>query len=58
VGANLQNNGTGIVGSFDYGLGENISIGAISAYLLGVANGIDKRLPGNILMLRRGSSRI
>jgi len=41
VGANLQNSGTGIIGSFDYGLGENISIGATSAYLLGVDNGID-----------------
>lgn len=42
VGANLQDNGTGIVGSFDYGLGENISIGATSTYLLGIDNGIDK----------------
>lgn len=41
VGANLQNNGTGIVASYDYGLGENISIGATSAYLLGIDNGID-----------------
>lgn len=36
VGANLQNNGTGIMGSLDFGMGENISIGVASAYLLGV----------------------
>lgn len=42
VGANLQSNASGIVASFDYGLGENISIGATSAYLLGIASGIDK----------------
>ena len=36
IGANLQNNGAGIMGSLDYGLGENISIGFASAYLLGI----------------------
>lgn len=36
VGANLQNNGTGIMASLDFGLGENISVGFASAYLLGV----------------------
>ena len=36
VGANLQQNGTGIMGSLDYGLAENISIGVASIYLLGV----------------------
>lgn len=36
LGANLQNNGTGIMGSLDYGLGENISIGIASGYILGL----------------------
>lgn len=36
VGANFQNNGTGIMGSLDFGLGENISVGVASAYLLGI----------------------
>ncbi len=36
VGANFQNNGTGIMGSLDFGLGENISVGIASTYLLGV----------------------
>lgn len=42
VGANLQDNGTGITASYDYGLGENISIGAISSYSLGINNALDK----------------
>lgn len=36
IGANFQNNGTGIMSSLDFGLGENISVGFASAYLLGV----------------------
>lgn len=36
VGANFQNNGTGIMGSLDFGMGENISLGFASSYLLGV----------------------
>lgn len=36
VGANLQNHGTGIRGSLDFGLGDNISLGIASSYLLGV----------------------
>ncbi|MCB0466368.1 MAG: hypothetical protein KDC78_11955 [Aequorivita sp.] len=36
VGANFQNNGTGIMGSLDFGVGENISLGVASAYLLGI----------------------
>ena len=36
IGANFQDNGTGIMGSLDYGLGDNISIGFASVYLLGV----------------------
>lgn len=36
VGANLQNNGTGVTGSLDFGLGDNFSVGVSSAYLLGI----------------------
>lgn len=41
VGANFQDNGTGITASYDYGLGENISIGATSSYTLGIGSGLD-----------------
>ncbi len=38
VGANLQNGGSGIQGSIDFGLGENFSFGFVTTYLLGVDN--------------------
>ncbi|MDE3743051.1 DUF6646 family protein [Maribacter polysaccharolyticus] len=41
VGANFQENGTGIVLTYDYGMGENFSLGAISSYILGVEESID-----------------
>lgn len=41
VGANIQNSTTGINVSYDYGLGENISIGLSSAYALSVDSDID-----------------
>jgi len=42
VGANFQNNATGIFASFDYGLGDNISAGISSTYALGVNAVVDK----------------
>lgn len=36
VGLNAQDNGTGINISYDYGIGDNISFGLSSTYLLGV----------------------
>jgi len=36
VGANFQNNGTGIMSTLDFGLGENISVGLASSYILGI----------------------
>lgn len=36
VGANFQDNGTGIVSTVDYGIGENISLGVQGLYILGV----------------------
>jgi len=38
VGANLQDGGSGIQGSIDFGLGENFSVGFVANYLLGVDN--------------------
>ena len=40
VGANFQEYATGINASFDYGLGENMSIGVSSSYALGGSDGI------------------
>jgi len=41
VGLNAQDNGTGINISYDYGVGDNISFGFSSTYLLGVEDAID-----------------
>lgn len=38
IGANIQNKGTGIHTSLDFGLGESFSLGAQAGYLLGVSN--------------------
>lgn len=36
IGANIQDGGTGIQASLDYGLGENFSVGFVTNYLLGI----------------------
>ena len=41
VGANFQANSTGLNTSFDYGLGENISIGVSSTYALGISSSLN-----------------
>ncbi len=41
IGANFQENGTGIVVVYDFGMGENFSIGASTSYVLGVEESID-----------------
>jgi hypothetical protein len=43
VGANIQNNGSGINASYDVGVGENISLGVSSTYLLGVESALDAK---------------
>ena len=39
VGAAFQDNGTGIEASIDFGLGENVSFGFATSYILGISNG-------------------
>jgi hypothetical protein len=41
IGANLQDEATGINLSYDYGLGENISVGISSSYALGIDSNLD-----------------
>ncbi len=41
IGANFQENGTGIVSTYDLGIGENISIGVQGTYVLGVNSDIN-----------------
>ncbi|TXE17829.1 hypothetical protein ES692_07990 [Psychroserpens burtonensis] len=41
VGANIQDEATGINVTYDYGLGENISVGISSSYALGIDDRLD-----------------
>ncbi|MEY8849878.1 DUF6646 family protein [Psychroserpens sp. XS_ASV72] len=41
VGANFQDEATGIHVTYDYGLGENISVGVSSSYALGIDSRLD-----------------
>lgn len=41
VGANFQDEATGINVTFDYGLGDNISVGVSSSYALGIDDRLD-----------------
>jgi hypothetical protein len=41
IGANFQDNGSGIVVAYDHGMGENFSLGLSSSYVLGVNESID-----------------
>jgi hypothetical protein len=41
IGANFQNNATGIIATYDQGIGQNISVGLKSTYALGINNDID-----------------
>lgn len=42
VGANIQKNGSGINFTYDYGVGENMSIGLTTTYLLGVNKDLEE----------------
>ena len=41
IGANFQDNATGVRLSYDYGLGQNISVGVVGGYALGLNNDLD-----------------
>jgi hypothetical protein len=41
IGANLQDAATGLNVSYDYGLGENISVGVSSTYAMSVDDALD-----------------
>jgi outer membrane protein G len=43
LGMTIQDGGTGIVASTDFGLGENISVGVLSSYLLGYSDYLERK---------------
>ncbi len=53
VGANFQKNGTGINLSYDYGIGQNISVGLSSTYLLSIDDSL-KNNPSPVESLDAG----
>ncbi|OBX23524.1 MULTISPECIES: DUF6646 family protein [Bizionia] len=58
VGANFQSHATGLNVSYDYGLGENISVGISSSYALGVSgdlqDGVKEPITGITLVDKAG----
>lgn len=52
IGANIQDGGTGIVAVYDYGLGENISVGVYGTYILGTSNYYDNANFGDKIDIR------
>jgi len=58
VGASFQDNGTGITATYDYGLGENFSIGVSTGYVLGVEETIDADFGDRINVVARFNANI
>lgn len=58
VGASFQGNGTGITATYDYGLGENFSIGVSTGYVLGVNEDIGADFGNRINLVARFNANI
>lgn len=58
VGASFQDNGTGIAATYDYGLGENFSIGLSAGYVLGVNEDIGADFGDRINLVARFNANI
>lgn len=58
VGASFQENGTGIVATYDQGLGENFSLGVSTGYVLGVDTAIDSDFGDRIHLAARFNANI
>ena len=58
IGVNFQHNATSINVAYDYGLGENFSIGLSSSYALGVPEAIDAKFDDRIDLKARFNANI
>lgn len=58
IGASFQDNGTGITATYDYGLGENFSIGLSTGYVLGVNDAIGADFSDRINVVARFNANI
>lgn len=60
LGANIQDGGTGMVSSIDFGLGQNISFGVVTSYMLNASSigGIDAKFEDRIDLKARFNANI
>lgn len=58
IGANFQDNVNGFVMSFDYGLGQNISVGLVGGYAIDINNGVDADFGDRINLRARFNANI
>lgn len=58
IGADFQNNVNGFAMSFDYGLGENISVGFVGGYAIGLNNGLEANFDERINLRARFNANI
>jgi hypothetical protein len=58
IGANFQDNVNGFVMSYDYGLGQNISVGLVGGYAIDLNNGLDADFGDRINLRARFNANI
>jgi hypothetical protein len=58
IGSSLQNDATSFVMSYDYGLGQNISIGLVGGYALGINEAIDADFSDRVNLRARFNANI
>lgn len=58
IGANFQDNVNGFVMAYDYGLGQNISIGLVGGYAIDISRGIDADFGDRINLRARFNANI
>jgi hypothetical protein len=58
IGANFQDNVNGFVMSYDYGLGQNISVGLVGGYAIDINNGVDADFGDRINLRARFNANI
>ncbi len=58
VGVNFQHNATSINATYDYGLGENFSIGVVSSYALGIPTIVNAKFENRIDLKARFNANI
>lgn len=58
IGPNFQNNATSFVMSYDYGIGQNISVGLVGGYAIDINDGIDADFADRVNLRARFNANI